>query len=136
MLPISQAADDLIVNEETGGRAYYEKTEIHPDWPGGASGVTIGIGYDCGYADAKTIRTDWAPYLASGVVDALAAVAGIHGSPASAHAAATRGQSARSAAAPATSATAAPTHGHGRAVSIGIQKSFMSAPASGCVERR
>lgn len=85
-LTISPAAFDLIVNEETGGQAYYNRTEIHPDWPGGASGVTIGIGYDCGYSDAATIRADWGPLLPPDAVSALASVAGIHGSPAQSHA--------------------------------------------------
>lgn len=85
-LPISQAAFDLIVAEETGGPAYYNAREIHPDWPGGASGVTIGIGYDCGYSDAQTIRDDWDSRLPFNAVAALASVAGIHGSPASSHA--------------------------------------------------
>lgn len=68
MMNISQAAFDLIVNEETGGQAYYNRTEIHPDWPGGASGVTIGIGYDCGYSDPSTIRADWGPLLPAAIV--------------------------------------------------------------------
>lgn len=87
----SPRAIDLIVNEETGGEAYYNATEIHPDWPGGASGVTVGIGYDCGYATAETIRADWGPVLPATAVDALASVAGIHGSPASSHAHELRG---------------------------------------------
>lgn len=83
---ISQDADDLIINEETGGQAYYEKTEMHPDWPGGMSGVTIGNGYDCGYSDPATIAADWGPLLSAQAVSALQSVAGIHGSPAQSHA--------------------------------------------------
>ena len=79
---ISPAGDSLIIDEETGGQEYYEKTEMHPDWPGGASGVTIGNGYDCGYSDAATIAADWGPYLNVAAVQALQAVAGVHGSPA------------------------------------------------------
>ena len=83
---LSPEADALIVNEETGGQAYYEKTELHPDYPGGASGVTIGNGYDCGYSTAGDIATDWGPYLPADAVAALASIAGIHGSPAQSHA--------------------------------------------------
>lgn len=83
---ISQDADDLIINEETGGQAYYEKTEMHPDWPGGMSGVTIGNGYDCGYSDPATIAADWGPVLPPDAVAALQSVAGIHGSSAQSHA--------------------------------------------------
>ena len=44
----SQAAIDLIVREEVGSQARYKHKYQHPEWPGGASGVTIGVGYDCG----------------------------------------------------------------------------------------
>jgi hypothetical protein len=84
---LPQAVLDFITNEETGGKAYYEKTEMHPDWPGGASGVTIGDGFDCGYSAADTIRRVWGPHLGPSAVEALAAVAGIKGRPAASHAA-------------------------------------------------
>ena len=83
---ISQDADDLIVSEETGGRQYYEATESHPTWPGGASGVTIGNGYDIGYSTPEEIAADWGPVLSAQAVSALQSVAGIHGSPAHSHA--------------------------------------------------
>ena len=83
---IGARAETLIINEETGGQVFYERTEVHPDWPGGASGVTIGDGYDCGYSDAATIRRDWGPHLPAAMVEQLASVAGIHGSPAQSHA--------------------------------------------------
>lgn len=84
---LSQAAYDLIVNEETGGQAYYEKTEQHPTWPGAASGVTIGCGYDCGYASTEQIAADWGPYLVPSMVADLQSVAGIRGRAARSHAA-------------------------------------------------
>lgn len=83
---ISQEAFDLIVEEETGGRTLYEKTECHPTYPGGASGVTIGIGYDCGYSTAQQIAADWGPYVDAKTLQALQDVAGIHGPPAASHA--------------------------------------------------
>lgn len=86
VLTISQAGIDLIVNEETGGQAYYEKTELHPDWPGGASGVTIGIGYDLGYSTREIILADWGPQLSDDAVAALQSVAGVHGASAQSHA--------------------------------------------------
>lgn len=58
---ISQKAFNLIVRFETGGREYYEKFLKRPSWPGGASGVTIGFGYDLGYE--KTLDRDWGQYL-------------------------------------------------------------------------
>lgn len=81
-MQISQKAFDLIVNEETGGQAYYEKSEQHPDWPGGMSGVTIGCGYDLGYETAESIQNDWASHLSADMVSHLKSCAGIHGSPA------------------------------------------------------
>ena len=83
---ISQDAADLIINEETGGETYYSATESHPDWPGGASGVTIGQGYDCGYATPDEIFADWSGRISADAVTALQSVAGIHGSPAQSHA--------------------------------------------------
>ena len=80
----SQDAINLIINEETGGQKYYEAAEIHPDWPGGASGVTIGIGYDCGYSTSDQIFGDWGGHLDDKSVVALSHIAGIHGSPAQA----------------------------------------------------
>jgi hypothetical protein len=78
---ISQRAFYFIVNEETGGEDYYNKTELHTDWPGGASGVTIGIGYDLGYATQIEIQADWG-ILPGPMVEALKQCAGIHGTPA------------------------------------------------------
>lgn len=87
----SQAAIDLIVMEEVSSEAAYQKLYQHPEWPGGASGVTIGIGYDCGYSTPTVIAGDWSDKLPPAMVKALEDVAGIHGSPASSHAHALRG---------------------------------------------
>lgn len=47
---------------ETGGRAYYERVyQSGPHWPGGASGVTIGCGYDLGYEGS--FERDWGARL-------------------------------------------------------------------------
>jgi GH24 family phage-related lysozyme (muramidase) len=46
----SKAALDLILEYEVGGgEAYYNKYLQRPTWPGGHSGLTLGIGVDCGY---------------------------------------------------------------------------------------
>jgi len=82
----SQAAIDLIVAEEVSSQAVYEKKFQHPEWPGGMSGVTIGIGYDLGYSTPTIIQADWGNKLSVAMVAALEAVAGIHGSAASSHA--------------------------------------------------
>jgi len=82
----SQAAIDLIVCSEVSSEAAYTKLYQHPTWPGGMSGVTIGIGYDCGYSTSDQIDEDWADKLPLEMVEALQEVAGIHGSAAQSHA--------------------------------------------------
>jgi hypothetical protein len=54
----------FIVSFEDGDQSYYEKTESHWDWPGSASGPTIGVGYDCGYTTRQQCIDDW-----HGIVD-------------------------------------------------------------------
>jgi hypothetical protein len=56
---ISKKSFDLIVSAETGGIDYYNKFLIFPTYPGGASGVTVGVGFDCGYHTVKEIRDAW-----------------------------------------------------------------------------
>jgi hypothetical protein len=83
----SQTAVDLIWQEETGGDDYYNHTnECRADWPGGASGVTIGGFYDCGYVTHDELRHDWGDLLPSSMIDALEGVVGITGFPARSHA--------------------------------------------------
>ena len=76
----SQRAILLIVTEEDGDQNYYLKTEQHFSWPGGASGPTVGAGYDCGYSTAAQIEADWSPFIDAGRVAVLVKAAGIHGS--------------------------------------------------------
>ncbi|HLH88323.1 MAG TPA: CHAP domain-containing protein [Xanthobacteraceae bacterium] len=68
---ISQAAFDLIVACEVSSQAVYEKKLTHPEWPGEQSGVTIGIGYDVGYATQNQLRSDWAGNIPGPMIDAL-----------------------------------------------------------------
>ena len=75
-LTISQASRDLILYYEVGGAAEYVRTLQHPEVPPGASGITIGIGCDCGYNTAAQIRDDWAGKLPPAQVERLASVAG------------------------------------------------------------
>jgi len=52
---ISQKALDLIVDSEG--------CDLSPAWPGGASGVTYGYGYDLGYNTREQIQKDWGSYV-------------------------------------------------------------------------
>lgn len=78
-LALSREGYDLIVEYEVGGKAYYQSRLSKPTWPGGASGVTIGIGYDLGYNTRAQIAADWSALLASDKIAALQSVAGLKG---------------------------------------------------------
>lgn len=67
----SQAAIDLIVDAEVSSQAVYEKRYRRPTWPEGSSGVTIGIGYDCGYVSTSELWTDWHGRIADVMIQAL-----------------------------------------------------------------
>lgn len=48
-------------------------------WPGGASGVTLPIGYDLGYVDEATFARDWQKRLPAGVFERLRQTIGLRG---------------------------------------------------------
>src|ERR1700761_1518838 len=79
MIRSSKAAVDLIVTSEVSSKETYIKRYQRPEWPGGASGVTVGVGYDLGYATSARILSDWKDYLAPDVIRAMQSVAGITG---------------------------------------------------------
>lgn len=76
---VAPAAADLIIRWEVSGEANYRRRLERPIWPGGASGITWGIGYDGGHNTARDIRAAWAGHAAA---DRLAGAAGIAGVPA------------------------------------------------------
>ncbi len=49
----------FIAMEEIGSRRSYDQTYRRPSWPGGESGITIGIGYDLRFASLAAFQTDW-----------------------------------------------------------------------------
>lgn len=67
---------DLIVRWEVGSEARYVQRYQRPIWPGGASGVTWGLGYDGGHQPRAVIERDWAAHPAA---PRLATTAGIIG---------------------------------------------------------
>lgn len=77
MLQVSQNAEDLVIAEEVGSRQQFEKKYRHPEWPGGASGVTVAIGYDLGYATKERVASDWANVPQQ--ITALQSVTGLKG---------------------------------------------------------
>ena len=71
LAPLSDKARDLIFK--------FEDLDQPGEWPGGESGITIGIGYDLGFATAKQFRDDWSDCLSAGDCDTLAGVLGLTG---------------------------------------------------------
>lgn len=69
---IPKAAIDLILDAEGIDQPWR--------WPGGASGITIGYGYDLGYE--TTFENDWSGLLLSGQIERLKAALGHSGVPA------------------------------------------------------
>lgn len=79
--PSNPLAVALIVRWEVGSPRRYTQRYQRPVWPGGASGVTWGIGYDGGHQTRRDIANDWAVH---GQVEQLVSTAGVSGSPAAA----------------------------------------------------
>jgi hypothetical protein len=78
-MKISQRAFDLIVDFEVTSKAYYQQHYQHPEWPGGASGVTIAIGYDLGYASHAKITSDWSSRVSAPMLATMMTCAGVTG---------------------------------------------------------
>lgn len=76
---IAPESVSFIVQQETGGEGYYAKVACHPVWPGGASGVTIGVGYDLGQNHSAQFQADWGGTLDAATLARLAAVCGLSG---------------------------------------------------------
>jgi hypothetical protein len=75
---LSPAARELILRHESGGRLYYEnKLRNRPHWPGFASGITIGFGWDLGCHTRADLERAWRPILGPAVTDRLAAALGL-----------------------------------------------------------
>jgi GH24 family phage-related lysozyme (muramidase) len=71
MEPLSQKAFDLITNAEG--------LDQPGEFPGGDSGVTIGIGYDLGFVTAAELQTDWGTHLSADVITRLKTAIGLTG---------------------------------------------------------
>lgn len=78
MEPLTEKAKNLIFE--------YEGIDQPSDWPGGDSGITIGLGYDLGYESAGDFQNDWQPLLSAGDFTALTQVIGLKGTDAKAKA--------------------------------------------------
>ena len=75
----------FIAREEVGGRDYYERHTAVPHWPGEASGITIGVGYDLRFS-YDIFEADWGDKLTDEARAALTSHLGKLGSKATADA--------------------------------------------------
>jgi len=67
----------LIINEKTKNLIVEFEGKDQPGrWPGGGSGITIGIGYDLGYVTVDQFESDWGPYLSEEWLSRLKAAVG------------------------------------------------------------
>lgn len=78
-LEVSTSSLALLVQFEVSSRAHYERRLTRPMWPGEASGVTIGIGYDLGMTPKAQITSDWQGELSDIDVARLTMAHGVTG---------------------------------------------------------
>src|SRR5689334_12316720 len=55
---LTAAGVTFIAREEVSSPDLYRKLYCRPIWPGGESGITIGIGYDLRFVDAAALKAD------------------------------------------------------------------------------
>lgn len=79
-MKISRRAFDQIIREEVSSEALYKRKYQRPILPGGASGITVGIGYDLGHHSKKQIAADWSGLVSDETIRAMQAVSGLTGS--------------------------------------------------------
>ena len=68
---IPTEAVTFIVREEVGSRKFYDRHVAMPHFPGEASGVTIGVGYDLRFQEPADFEADWAEVLSPQAMAAL-----------------------------------------------------------------
>lgn len=77
---LSDKSYNLILKYEVGGgSSYYNKALKNPTYPGGASGVTIGVGYDLGYNTKSQFENDWKGLLSENTYNRLEKCLGFKG---------------------------------------------------------
>ena len=81
---VSKRALDKIVEYEVSSEAVYTRKYQKPIYPGGASGVTVGIGYDCGYNTKTQIDADWRGKISDADLELLKTTSGVKGAAAGA----------------------------------------------------
>lgn len=75
-LAVSAKSLNMIIEFEVSSKEQYMLQYQTPTWPGGDSGVTIGIGYDLGYYSAQQITDAWSTYVTPAHLQLLLSVKG------------------------------------------------------------
>lgn len=65
-----------IIDWETGGESYYDR---NPEWPGEASGITIGVGWDLGHTSVAETTRAWRGKIDDATLALLVSVSGHRG---------------------------------------------------------
>lgn len=78
-LVISNLSLDKIIEFEISSPSTYTNKYRNPIWPGGESGVTIGIGYDLGYNTLSDFKNTWGNYISAADITLLSKVIGLKG---------------------------------------------------------
>jgi GH24 family phage-related lysozyme (muramidase) len=81
---IASKASELIIGCEVSSKTVYESAYYQPTWPRGASGVTIGMGYDVGYVSPADLAADWNGILNATEMSLLSHACGVTGDAAAA----------------------------------------------------
>jgi hypothetical protein len=68
---LSTKGIDAIIRWETGGESYYDP---NPEWPGGESGITIGVGWDLGHTHAGETTRAWSGKITDSALALLVSV--------------------------------------------------------------
>jgi hypothetical protein len=76
---VSYTALNTLIQTEVSSEKLYNQKYQSPIWVGGDSGVTIGIGYDCGYCTKQTFTKDWQNYLSQEAITSLKLCCGVKG---------------------------------------------------------
>ena len=69
----------FIEDEKDGSPAYYVAHYEHWDWPGGISGATCGVGYDCGQVRVTEAEADWTGIVSPETVAHIVGAVGFQG---------------------------------------------------------
>ncbi len=76
---VSRTSMEVIIESEVSSRSAYNTKYKYPVWPGGESGITIGIGYDIGFTTVAQFESDWKGLLSDSVINKLKTVVGKKG---------------------------------------------------------